>query len=201
MSIKQLGFVAALTLVLALALPQLSSAGAISGTWDGAIYLTVENFVNAQYVGSTSTYFLGQMSLVYDPAGSMSMTITTPLSIGDFLLIGPQSSDPFGTNSASGTVSGVFYPDPARGPPPTGDFFVTYRSILPDGSIDTSTGTANGDIIDIVADTNGTGQLFDLNFATIPEPPSIVPAAFAFLIIGSRPWTRGFRPRPRSSMK
>jgi len=190
MSTKRLGLIAGLTFCLALSLPCSSTAGDINGTWNGVVSFSIQDYQNLQLVGSSSGSVAGQMSLAYD-----SSVHTMSMSIGEFQIIGDQLFDPFGPNAATGTMFGDVSPGPGYDGAPIGNYSVDYLSILPDGSIDASSGFAAGDLSIVTLTPFGTGEIIFLSFHTVPEPSSIVLAAPAVLAIGVVGWMQ--RPRRR----
>jgi len=128
-------------------------------------------------------------------------------SIGATTIIGDQFvnpslfflNDPFGPNSASGSVLGDVTANPGYLGYPVGDFAVNYQSILPDGAIDTSSGSADGDMFLAMGHPILFGETVFVSFQTVPEPSSMVLAGAALLMTGIFEWMRRFRPRPCSS--
>jgi|SRR5208283_3490603 len=193
MGTKALGLVAALAFFSALSLPRSSSAQDVYGNWDGAVTFSIDEFQGGVLVGASSGAYYGEMSLDYSTSDHLlSMTI------GEFEIIGYQQFDPFGPNSATGTVFGDHFP--GFPPFPIGNFSVNYQSVLPDGSINTSNGFAAGDIFINAAGEAATGEVIFTSFQTVPEPSSVALAGAALLLIGIFAWMRRFRPRPWSML-
>ena len=195
---KPLGLVAGLIFWAGLALPCPSPAGTITGTWTGGVFFDIQYGVNGTLAGESSGSYLGEMSLTYDlDYGSVSMTISggpvigISYSSGMQLIDIPYSSDPFGPTYGTASLYVPF----GRASEEVANFAVSYRSILPDGTIDTSGGFANADVFVLDSEPLGTSVIEHLSFQTIPEPPSIVPAAFAFLIATIIGLKRQLRPR------
>jgi hypothetical protein len=190
MDIKPLALVAVLAIVSLVSPPRSASAGDIVGTWYGDVSYMLEVVVNGSFVGYSSGSYFGQMVLDYSGA-NLTMTIGTYYSEGS------QYFDPFGPNSATGTIFGP----PSYSGVNVGNYEVTYQSILPDGTIDTMNGTAVADIFVNMGDPLGNGELGNVDFQSvgsqpIPEPSSLVLAGAAILIMGMIAWMRTFRPRP-----
>jgi hypothetical protein len=193
MSTRAFGVAAALAFVLAISLPRCSSAQDVSGVWDGAVTYSVDQFQGGLPVGSTSGAYFGQMSLDYSPSNDL-----LSMSIGQFQITGYQFFDPFGPDSATGTVFGDY--SPGFPPYPVGNYSVDYTSVLPDGPIDVSGGFAAGDLfIDTVGEP-GTGEVIFASFQTVPEPASVALAGVALLIVGVAAWMRRVRPQPSSQI-
>jgi hypothetical protein len=191
MSSKPLGLVAVLIFWAGLSMPSQSPAETITGTWTGAVYFDIEYAVNGQLVGESSGSYIGEMSLTYDPLDDL-LSISISGVQGLQVIGSPYPSDPFGPTGGAAMVLGspISYYGPA-----VGNVAVSYRSILPDGAIDTSSGFADGDIFEIAADPGGTGEAIHVDFQTLPEPPSIVTAASALLITASIGLKRRLRRR------
>ncbi|MGC8640311.1 MAG: hypothetical protein ACP5XB_10600 [Isosphaeraceae bacterium] len=188
---KPLGLVAGLIFWAGLALPCPSPAGTITGTWTGGVVFDIQYSVNAAPAGESWGRYLGEMSLTYDPEyQTVSMIVSG--NPGIQLIDIPYSSDPFGPTYGTGEL---IAPPFDYGSYEVANFAVSYRSILPDGTIDTSGGFANADVVMIWTDPMGNGGNEYLSFQTVPEPPSIVPAAFAFLIATIIGLKRLLRPR------
>ena len=102
-----------------------------------------------------------------------------------------QFYDPQG---ASGSMNTDIYPRYYD----TGNFFVSYQAILPDGSIDTTGGFAVADmnVIDVNAITGATtNTIISFQGAGVPEPSSLVLAASGILMVSIFAWMRGFTGR------
>ena len=188
---KPLGLAAALIFWSALSLPCASPAGTITGTWTGFVSFDIEYAVDGVPAGSSSGGYIGEMDLTYDTLdGFASITISGDQGLQ--VTGSPDPADPFGPTSGAATMIGPPF-DYASWE--VGNFAVSYQSILPDGTIDTSSGFANGDILAIYTDPAGNGATEYVSFQTIPEPPSIVPAASALLVTAIIGLKRRLRPR------
>jgi len=203
MSTKGLGLVAALAFLSAVSLPRSSSAGEIYGNWYGAVTFQIVDYDVVPPSSSSGAYY-GEMSLDYiDNPSEQELSI----SIGGYTISGNQfanpslffPNNPFGPNSAGGSMIGNLS-NPSYAGFPTANFFVDYQSILPDGSIDTSYGSALGDIFLPAAHPGIIGETIFVSFQTVPEPSSIVLAGAALLMIGIFAWMRRSRPRPWSRL-
>ena len=205
---RKIGVIAVATLLSALSLPRSSSAqaypfpppyglpGPVYGSWTG-----FETF-------EISVYKIGQQQ----PIGGFSGSGPATLTIGaDFMEIGTiwgqggVSIDQLGPTSASGGFGANYGP----GGFGSGNFFVTYQSILPDGQIDVGNGTAVADLTAgyyylVPGTTPGSYELGETvsfaTFTTVPEPSSIVPAALAVLVIAVVARMRGFCRRPSARL-
>jgi hypothetical protein len=192
---QKVRWIAAATAFLALSLPGSSSAQFIpspSGTWTGieTFDITATNAATGQIISSDSGSGPAILSI-----GNSNVTIEgahIPI-IGDGIII----PGDFGPTSASQSFS--FDGGPAGAF--SGNFFVTYESILPNGQIDVGNGGAVADLTTI--EFNLVGPPFSIRtvsivtFATlpVPEPPSSVLAGVAILVIATIAWMRGFRRR------
>jgi hypothetical protein len=202
---RKLGLIAAATFLAVSCLNRSSSAQQLNfgGTWSGfesyEVTITLGPFMPVEtFSGSGPALFT--ISNNPDFAGSVDVQldgffdVPTPYSqinSGGYLL----PPDAFGPTSASG--SWAFFAGPPG--PFTGNFFLTYQSILPDGEIDVGNGTAVADITDTSYEGGQTTVLFaSFQSSNLPEPPSIVLAALAILVIGLVAWMRSFHPRPRA---
>jgi len=191
--------IAALAYLLALSIPRSSGAGEIAGTWDGVVFESGQGYVNGQLTYSNSRSYFGVMSLDYSVSTDELSMYIGPGPFPEQQLVGFLYPGSFGPNGASGTVVATIFPGFEYAGYPVGHFSASYQSILPDGSIDTSNGYADGSIYENFVGPLGTGEVITASFQTIPEPPSIVPAASALLIIGIFAWVRrsGLRRWPR----
>lgn len=200
MTVKRVVLVAVLTFVSALWLPLSARAGGISGTWNGLVSYNIQTYVDLMLTGTVAGTSGGQMSLGYD-SGELSITISssTP-SIGEYRIIGDQGlgpvPNPFGPNGGSGFFYGDLYPDSGFGDEFLANFSVSYPSILPDGSINTTSGFADGDVSGNTFGPLASGEVFFVSFSTVPEPSSLVLAASALLIAGVFATTKRVRSRP-----
>ncbi len=203
---RKLGVIAVATLLSALSLPRSSSAqggppyfpppyylpGPVYGSWNG-----FETF-------ELSAYEIGQQQPIDVFSGSGPATLTIGagfMEIGEIFGQGGVSIDQLGPTSASGGFGANYGP----GGFGSGNFFVTYQSILPDGQIDVGNGTAVADLTSgFYYEIPGTFELGETvgfaTFTTVPEPSSIVPAALAVLVMAVVAWMRGFCRRPRARL-
>ncbi len=206
MSTRGLGLIAALAFFSAVSLPRSSCAGEIHGDWYGAVTFDIVQYGAGPPISSSGAYY-GEMSLDYiDTPAEQELSMT----IGGYTIIGGQfanpslffPNNPFGANSASGSVFGTVFPGPGYLGYPVGNFAVNYQSIPPDGSIDTSSGYADGDMFLAIGHPILFGETIFVSFQTVPEPSSIVLAGAALLMImiGIFAWMRRFRPRPWSRL-
>jgi hypothetical protein len=164
-------------------------AGEIHGTWYGLVTFQTETWnEQAQPIYSSGSYF-ADMSLSYTTKNNILNYI-----IGDYEIIGSAAYPgiTFGPTSASGSAEGNIYPGPAYGDLIAhGIFDVNYQSILPDGSIDTSNGSAEGSMyIPFGHPGYPQASITNVSFGTVPEPSSVALAATALLMIGLLSWSR-----------
>jgi hypothetical protein len=191
--------IAALTLLSAISLTRSSQGGTVYGSWTGDETLTIftSEFVDGQFVFSyKTTSSPATFSLSYDTCSEQLSMSINDMSIAG--VVNPPATVYFGPESASGSVI-LSYPGTPAGDS-VGDFFVTYQSILPDGTIDTSIGGAVADItLDYLLE--GVGEIFYASFQTVPEPWSIVQAASGVLLIAVFARTRRCRSRRWSTRR
>jgi len=187
---QKLSLIVALTLLSATSLTRSSHAGAVYGTWSGGETVITQEFLYGQYLGTSyRTNIPATCCISYDSgADALSMSINDMSFWGQVRY--PQTVF-FGPESASGSVSVNNYP----GGGGAGDFFLTYRSILPDGTIDTSIGGAVADITLDEVGPDGTGNVYHASFQSVPEPSSIVQAASGVLLIAIFAWIERHRSR------
>ena len=203
--------IAAATAFLALSLPQSSSAQFFPplfpsppiGTWTG--YESYDILVSSDFPGG------GSLSKVYSGSG----TATLYIGLDYMYIFGPGNvaagpgvvgsqgafvpPDPFGPTSASGSL--FFDSGPAGSA--TGNFFLTYESILPNGQIDVGNGSAVADLTTIGYGLGPPDFAVITSFATfttVPEPPSSVLAGLAILVIAAVAWVRRFRRRAQARL-
>jgi hypothetical protein len=198
---RKLGVIAVATLLSALSLPRSSSAQQtgqeINGYWAG-----FETYQTSVYT------FSGQLIASYSgeavPAELEISTSRSPYPVDGTIQIGSVfafgaifPADPFGPTSASG---GIFLMD-GPGGNVSGNFFLTYDSILPDGQIDVGNGVAVADLTtNFFNHPMGETTVSFASFTSVPEPSSIVPAALAVLVFAVVAWMRGFCRRPRARL-
>ena len=117
------------------------------------------------------------------------------MSIGNFGISPtfPGTNVTYGPQYASGNIYEYFYPIGID----TGNFFVTYQAILPDGSIDTTGGFADADMTLVITNTSGAAEHVFVEFqgVGVPEPSSLVLAATGTLMVSIFAWMRGFTGR------
>lgn len=180
--------IASLACLVAVSIPRSTTAGAIYATWDGVVTTSFQEYVNNQLTGSGGGSYFGMMSLFY----SSSTDIMT-MFIGETYIVGALYPGSFGPTSGSGTVVGTIFPGGAYYfGYPYGEFSVSYPPLPPDGSIDTSGGSAFGYIYENTVNPLATGEVLTVSFQTIPEPSAIVLTASAILIVGIFAWVRRF---------
>ena len=79
----------------------------------------------------------------------------------------------------------------------TGNFFLTYESILPNGQIDVGNGNATADLTTFEYDLQSPVATVTESFATfisvVPEPPSRVLAGLAILVMAAIAGARRLR--------
>jgi hypothetical protein len=193
---QKVGLIAAATAFLALSMPGSSSAQFFPplGTWAGydsfeiSVFDFSGNLISSRSGSGPATF---SIAIDYmDIAGAGALIIGT----GPFT-----PPDPFGPTSASGSIS--FGGGP--GGSTSGNFFLTYESILPNGQIDVGNGGAVADLTTIEYDFSEPGPTVTESFATfntVPEPPSSVPAGLAILVIAAVAWMRRFRRRVQARL-
>ena len=195
--------IAALTIFSAIALPGSSDAQTVSGSWTG-----IESFsdvvtgpggqIISESSGSNvpavlSMFFSGFNSYTSDPqiadmsvSGDFGLNIsgyTTPVLFPP--LLGPQSAE------------GYVIPEQVHGQL-SGYFDLTYQSILPDGSIDNTGGSAVANIRfaveEVVSGQQSIGFVYfqSQDVQTVPEPSSLVLAVTATMLGLFAAWMRGF---------
>ena len=167
----------ALALVSAVSLANPSRAGTVYGSWSGVVTVTTMEYLNGQNLGITETgYYPAPFSLSYD-----SDTDDLTISINGTEINGEPYPVFFGPQNADGSIYLFFNLLDGNGW--AGDFFVTYKSILPGGMIDTSTGGAVADITVFGLDGTGSGDVTYTAFSTVPEPSSIALGALSILLV------------------
>jgi hypothetical protein len=205
---RKIGVIAVATLLSALSLPRSSSA---QGGFPGNFYHGPEY---GSYTGfdtyEISEYVSNQLVASYSGGGPATLTLgANYMEIGPIYGTGvyqtpysnPPFFDPFGPTSTAGGFGG----GGGFGGFSSGNFVLTYQSILPDGQIDVGNGTAVADLTSgFYYEIPGTFELGETvgfaTFTTVPEPSSIVPAALAVLVIAVVAWMRGFCRRPRARL-
>ena len=148
---QKVRLIAAATAFLALSLPRSSNAQFFPplfpsppiGTWTGyeSFEISVLHFPGGPVVNSYSGSGAASLFIEDD-----YMYISCPgIVFAQGLFVPP---DPFGPTSASGSL---FFSD-GPGGSATGNFFLTYESILPNGQIDVGNGSAVADLTTIEFD-------------------------------------------------
>jgi hypothetical protein len=201
--------IAAATLLSALALPRASSAqfppGTVYGDWIGNESYTTSVYQSGQlidsYSGSGPAGFSFFAEPVNEPSWAMFLELAGGDPFSDVKFVAILGTDPFGPSSAIGSL----FPVGGPGGQSTGNFFLTYQSILPDGQIDVGGGTATVDLTQVFFPNPGAETITFAAFqspsvSSLPEPASIVHAALAVLVIAIVAWMRGFRPRQRARL-
>ena len=175
----RLSLMVLLTCLLTLTLARPTSAGTIYGTYSGLESFYVEDIVGGNMVFyQAADNFPVIMNVTYDTVmGVIAVDINPQGGISEGY--GAEAAPAFDPQSASGTAG---YPGDIM------NYFLTYSSILPDGMIDTTNGTAAVDITlftPFFAGNDQGGQ--QINFyefdAAVPEPSSIVQALAGILIL------------------
>jgi hypothetical protein len=195
-------WIAAATAFVAISLPRSSSAqfpfNTSLGTWTGfdTFDITVSNVSTGQIISSDSGS--GPATLTIGDAGGIDTIAIEGGNVFPIIGDGPFiPSDPFGPTSASASIN--FDGGPAGFF--SGNFFVTYESILPNGQIDVGNGSAVADLTAIEFNNPESFAIQTSIFATfttavpVPEPPSSVLAGLAILVIAAVAWMRSFRRR------
>jgi hypothetical protein len=199
MKTQRVRLIAVLIFFSALSLPGSSYAQQIdSGTWIGVeSYNTTFYGADQMIIGETSgsniwtTFNLEFLYFSSDlPIAGIAMSVgsfSIPFTVLDsnLQLYGPQE--------ASGSMNTDIY----HAYDDTGNFFVTYQAILPDGSIDTTGGVADADMNLVITNTSGAAERVFVEFQgeSVPEPSSLVLAASGILIVSIFAWMRGFTGR------
>jgi hypothetical protein len=200
MKTQKLSLIAAAAFLAALSLPRSSSAqifvppaGSIYGFWSGFETYTVSLYYHGNLVDFYSDSGPAILEAAfYDNFAVMSVggTSTDSQISGN----GPYHQA-LGPTSASGTI----FPYPDQAALVYVNYFLTYDSILPDGQINTGSGAALADftstiLITPTGDESVTFATFQ-STSSIPEPPSIMLAALAVLLIAVVVRMRGLRRR------
>ncbi len=185
MGVKRLSLLTGLIFFWTISQPRDSSAREIFASYLGLVTYNAEELVNFQFAGYTGGSDIGELTIAYYEQpdylfmspGTISMPGTAPYSLGGYQ---------FGLQNASGFPLAQY-----AGPEESSDFgqfFLTYQSILPNGQIDASGGSASGSMY-----RYGNSKIDSVQFQTVPEPPAIVPAFSAIIITGFCLWMRIFR--------
>jgi hypothetical protein len=166
--------IAAATWFFAGSLSSPSHAGSlIYGSWSGIEYHFTQFYSNGQQDGSSGWSMPATFSFSYD-----TETQDLSMSIGSTSYSwqpGPFDSVEASFGPSSGSGMGIHYPYyyPV-GLYVEGNFSATYRSILPDGKIDSTFGSASAIMVLTDFDLSGNGQITQIYFFSVPEPPSVV---------------------------
>jgi hypothetical protein len=200
---QKVRLILAATAFVALSLPRSSSAQpppTPSGTWTGyeSFEISVFDLISGHLLSSHSG--AGPGTLFIGPAGTTGFTLLIISGAADVvglgLLLPP---DAFGPTSASGRI--FLEAGPAGST--SGNFFLTYESILPNSQIDVGNGIAIADLTTTEFDFQLPVQTRTESFATftpVPEPPSSVLAGLAILVVAAVAWMRRFRRRVQARL-
>jgi hypothetical protein len=200
---QKVSLIAAVTVLSALFLPRSSTAQILTQPPPDSVYGVWTGFETY----STSVSLYGKVVDSYSGSGPASLEAVFYGGFASIAIFGTSpDSTAFGFNQFSSdavgptSVSGSVDPYPSAGALVTVDFFLTYDSIRSDGQINVGNGTARADFTSI--DPHSISPMGDVvtfgtftAFTSVPEPPSIVHAALAVLVIALAAWIRGFRPR------
>jgi hypothetical protein len=148
------------------------------GSWTGVTTVATLEYVDNNYVGETVVSFPDTLTVAFDSSQNSVFISTAAGSVS-----GRYEEGSFGPQSASASIfdyHGNPYGDI------TGDFFGTYQ-ILPDGSVDTTNGTATALITFQDGYLQDQGEIVYISFTTVPEPSSLVLATLGGLsLLGFR---------------
>jgi hypothetical protein len=190
---QRVRLIAVLIFFSAISLPGSSYSEQIySGTWTGVeSYSTIFYGANQMITSETSgsniwTSFSLEFRLIPD-----STVVGIGMSIGNFSIpfTLPDSHIQFyDPQDASGSMNIDIYHEYDD----SGNFFVSYQAILPDGSIDTTGGFADADMTILFANTSGPVERAFIEFqsVSVPEPSSLVLAASGILMVSIFAWMR-----------
>jgi hypothetical protein len=154
----------------------------ISGSWSGVTSETIMDYSQYQLIDTTELSFADTLSISFD--------VNVDNGIVDSVE-GYGLGVSFGAQGGGGTI--ISFEGGTLGSD-TANFFVTYQSILPDGTIDTSIGSATADFTFVSGlDGAGNGDLIFASFTTVPEPSSIVMGTLGTLATVLLIWARGRR--------
>ena len=179
-------FVVAISLVLLLSLPQVTSAQTTVayGGWYGYATDSVTYYDEFGYVVGTSlTSGPATLYVTFvEQYGYLQATVSGPpgFTIGDY-----QQFPTYGASLGPYSASGGAFAGGFMGY--SGGFDVTYQGIFPDGLIDSTGGFAVADF----SDTSGfPGENMPVSFATfnsagVPEPSAIVPMAIGAVAVAT----------------
>ncbi len=189
---QRLSLIAALVFFSAFSLPRSSDAGSVSSAWIGVESFNTAVYQNGQLVSQSSGFNVpAEMDITFNS----QYLAYAQLSIRDvygnyFGVFGPETSLSLTPYSASGFIL-EYGSNSATG----ANFDLTFQSIRPDGSLDTSFGYAyvymGFDLTNIGSTTETKGSV-SFQGQGLPEPSSFVLAATASLVILIFGWTRGF---------
>ena len=192
--IRRLSVIAAMTFISAIAVPRMSDAQSVSGTWTG-----VESFsqvisepggqIMSESSGSNVPAVLSMTFSGFSYPQALDMSVLADYGGFDISVFGPvYPLEPLAPllnpQSADGNVVNF---DQHRSQE-WGFFALTYQSILPDGNIDTTGGSAFANFhFSAYSDSenlyySGFGQFQSQDLQGVPEPSSIVLAVTAAMI-------------------
>jgi hypothetical protein len=183
----------------AISLPGSSYAQQIdSGTWIGVeSYSATFYGANQMIIGESSgSNIWTTFNLEFLYSSSDLNIAGIGMSVGSFSIpftFLDSNLQLFGPQEASGSMNADIYHLYYD----TGNFFVTYQAILPDGSIDTTGGFADADMTLVITNTSGAAEHVFVEFqgVGVPEPSSLVLAASGILMVSIFAWMRGFTGR------
>jgi hypothetical protein len=148
----------------------------------------LDNYGNV--LGRTTQKSDGTLSIKFDylPQPTVAEVDITPYGVA--VVEGGWGVSTFGPNSASGGLFALEGPVIQRG-----NYDVTYRSILPNGDIDTAGGLADVDMTSII-----TGGIYPYTeifvaFQIVPEPSALVQVAVGLLVLACFLGVQAYRAR------
>jgi hypothetical protein len=196
---QRVRLIAVLIFFSAISLPGSSYAQQIdSGTWIGyESYSATFYGANQMIIGESSgSNIWTTFNLEFLYSSSDLNIAGIGMSVGSFSIpftFLDSNLQLFGPQEASGSMNADIYHLYYD----TGNFFVTYQAILPDGSIDTTGGFADADMTLVITNTSGAAEHVFVEFqgVAVPEPSSLVLAATGTLMVSIFAWMRGFTGR------
>jgi hypothetical protein len=196
---QRVRLIAVLIFFSAISLPGSSYAQQIdSGTWIGyESYSATFYGANQMIIGESSgSNIWTTFNLEFLYSSSDLNIAGIGMSVGSFSIpftFLDSNLQLFGPQEASGSMNADIYHLYYD----TGNFFVTYQAILPDGSIDTTGGFADADMTLVITNTSGAAEHVFVEFqgVGVPEPSSLVLAATGTLMVSIFAWMRGFTGR------